>query len=402
MRLLAEARNVGEDKFYVRTSGELHLLTPSDEHMVYALSAFNRASLSPGSTVMQGDWDIRLVKGSRYWRPAGEPEGKERPLDLGRPGTYTFWHEHQAKPGWLATADKQAAEKGEAAWTGKIASPRLKVEVRELADSETVRRLTDSQRDDLRMIAEGPDRHERRELEAANHRLAKDLLLAGNVGLADAATALVVEQVAKSTNEPPASIPNLWYALSRRAVDRRLDRDWPPVQLAIRGEYLRPLAELELKSLKTWFDIAPPQPEVAATQPTRRGVRSSSSIDVLLALCLDSKDEPLRKPLAELAVANAALPNPLPWKRGQGGLERENITLIDHYHARLGTAWGLLRALDALQDKTEAEVIAILGQPTKRHQEMIEWYAASGMHVNPFIRVVLVGGKVQSVSCDVY
>lgn len=399
MRLWAEARNTGQNKFYVRTSGELHLVTPSGEHMVYAFSASNRANLSAGSTVMQGDWVIRLVKGSRYWRPAGEAKGKEAPLDLTRVGTYTFWHEHEAKPGWLATADPRAAEKGEAAWTGKIASPRMKIQVRELGDADKVRELTPSQRDDLRIVAEGVDKHDRRILEAANNRLAKDLLMAGNVGLADAATALVVEQVGKNPDDPPVPIASLHGALSRRAVEWRMGRYWPPVELAIRGEYIRPLAELELKSLKAWFDVLPPEPTAAATRPMRG--RSRSSIDVLLALCLDSKDEPLRKPLTELAVANARLPNPLPWKDGEGALHRENIALIRYHHGRLATAWGLLRSLDVLQDKTEAEVIAILGQPTKRHQNMLEWYAASGVHVNPFIRVILDGGKVQSVSCGV-
>jgi hypothetical protein len=403
MRLQAEARNSGDGKLYVPTGGEMHLLTPSGEHMVYAYSSSNRANLSPGSTVMLGYWwNLRLVKGSTSWRPADGPEGKNMPADLSRVGTYTFWHEHEAKPGWLATMDKQAAEKGEPAWTGKSVTPRLKIEVRELGDADKVRELTASQRNDLRIVAEGPDKHDRRELEAANNRLAKDLLLAANVGLADAAAALVVEHVSKNADDPTASIASLHYALSRRAVEPRGGRHWPPVELAIRGDYLRPLAELELKLLKASFDVAPPQVEVAATQPLIRRARPGLSTDVLLSLCLDSKDDPLRKPLAELAAANAKLPDPLPWKRGQDPFDREDITLIRYYHPRLATAWGLLRALDVLQDKTEAEVIAILGQPTKRYENTLEWYAASEMHVNPFVRVVFVGGKAQSsVATDV-
>jgi len=398
MQLWGQAQNIGPGKFYVRTSGELHLLTPRGEHMVCALSDDNLANLSSGSIANQGNWSIRLVRGSRYWRPAGEAEGKETPLDLTLIGTYTVWHEHEAQPGWLTAADKRAAEEGAAAWTGKIASPRMQIQVRELGDTDKVRELSPAQRDDLRTVAEGSAEHDWREVGAANHRLATNLLMAANVGLADAATALVVEQVGKSAADPPDSIQGLWHALSNRAVEQRHGRHWPPVQLAIRGEYLRPLAELELSALKAWFDALPPEPEAAGTRPMRAG----SPTAVLLALCLDSKDEPLRRPLAELAVANARLPDPLPWMEGAGALQRENIPLTRYYHRRLETAWGLLRSLDVLQGRTEAEVIAILGQPTKRHEDVLEWYADSGMHVVPFIRAVLDNGKVQSVSCNRY
>lgn len=401
MRLRAEARNSGEGNLHIPTGGELHMLTPSGEHMVCVYSSSSCAHLSPGNTVTLCDWwGLRLVKGSASWRPAEGSGGKSMPVDLSRLGTYTFWLEHEAKPGWLATMDKQAAEKGEPAWTGKVVTPRLKIEVRELRDADKVRELTAAQQSDLRIVAEGPDVHDRYALEASNNRLAEALLMAGNVGLADAATALVVEQEARRPGEQPtSSIESLHRALSDRAVERRGGWDWVSVDLAIRGEYLRSLAEVEMKSLKALFDVPPPEPTAATTRPARK--RSRLSINVLLALCLDSTDEPLRRPLAELAAANARLPDPLPWKRTQNGLEREDLPLIRFYHERLATAWDLLQALDVLQNKTEAEVISILGQPNMRHENTMGWYASSSMHVNPWVQIVLVAGKVQSVSCGV-
>ncbi len=261
------------------------------------------------------------------------------------------------------------------------------MEVREIQKSEMVRQPTAAQLADLRMIAEGADEHDHPELSKAVDRLGKDLLLAKNVGLADAAVALLAEQVAKSPTDLPQSAGELWSALSRRAVERHYTaRRSPSVQLAIRGDYVRPLAELEMKVLKAWYQLTPDEPEP-------RRARPRVSIEVLLALCLDSKDEPLRKPLAELAKANAKLPDPLSWAR--------DPALIHYHHGRLGLAWHVLQDLDVLQGMSEAEVTAILGRPTRRYQNVLEWYAASSMHVNPFIRAFLADGKVQSVTSGV-
>ena len=118
-----------------------------------------------------------------------------------------------------------------------------------------------------------------------------------------------------------------------------------------------------------------------------------------------------RKPLVELVTAHAKIPAPPPPKEGEKEGDQRRFTygyLVPH-QPRLTVAWEWLISLDALQGKTEDEVMAILGPPTSRsnmaHQTrlpknntMLEWYAESSMHVNPYIRVAFdEKGKAQSM-----
>jgi hypothetical protein len=383
IQLTAYARNAGSEKLWVSAEVTLHVLTGSGDHRVHSPLSLNGATLSTGSAILHGRYYVRLTKAVAGWRPTGQEAVKRRPLDLSRPGTYTFWHEYEARAGAPDTTVKRSAP-GERAWSGRIQSPRLKVVVRNLRESEVVRQPTARQFQDLRIIDEGPEKHGPKAFAQAQERLANDLLLAKNVDLADAAVALMAEHGAKGPSELSRPVQAPWYALSKRAV---------AVRLAIRGDYVRPLAELEMKMLEAWYKLTPDEDE-----KERRRAGARPTISVLLALCLDSKDEPLRKPLTALATANAKLPRLLPWRRGQDG---EDLTLIRYYHWRLGMAWGVLDALDVLKGMTEAEVIAILGPPTSRQDNVLEWDAASRMHVNPFICVSVVDGRARSVRCGV-
>ncbi len=109
MRLRAEARNAGNARLWAPTGSVLHVLMPGGEHWVYLYSATNRANLYPGSTVSRGWWEFRFVRAAGGWRPAGDAAAKETPLDLSRPGIYTFWDEHDVQAGWLASMDQAAA-----------------------------------------------------------------------------------------------------------------------------------------------------------------------------------------------------------------------------------------------------------------------------------------------------
>jgi hypothetical protein len=352
IHILAEVRKVG-----IRESplwAQLHLLTPSGEEWILDYPR-------------DGRWRIRLIQNSVFWRPAGGEE--EKLVDLSRTGTYVFWYDYEAKG-----TNKQA----------RSVSPKLEIPVQELLDAEIKRQLTPSQREDLHILLKVPATNDWNELRLANERilLAKeriqaDLMRAENVALADEAAAMVVAQVEKG--DLSDSMKELYTGLKQRAMHQRWN-DGPPVQLAIRGDYLRPLAEMEMKSLQAG--------------------RPNNDIRVLLALCLDSKDEPLRKPLTELAIARAKL---------SGSYQKL-------------FAWYLLRDLEALIGKTEAEVTAILGAPHTR-QDGMEWTGegkpygwddllyspdrmltwdvpSNGSHVNPFISVVFDGaGKVKRVRC---
>ena len=367
--LSGHARNVAGGK--VRVTGIwLHVVTPDGEHRVYRYPEARGTEvhqLPEGTTLSFANWHIRLVRAATGWRGPGDQKAEDVPLDLSRPGTCTFWY---------AEGTNRPPPDGVAS-PPPIVSPRLKIEVRELVESEMARQLTAAQRDDLRMLAEGPDQHNAQASQAI-YRLKKDLEVARNVGLADAATALLIEEAGKPGRlRYPMKL--LWEALEARAV-----HGGHPPQLAIAGDHIRPLAELEFRQLKAWYEVKPPKgPPFTEDGP---------SVSVLRALCLESRDEPLRKPLADLAKANAMLLNPAPWDKDDG-----STVLIRFHHNRLGLAWILLSDLGVLIGMTEAEVIAILGQPTSRRKDMLDWYAGSSMHVNPHIWVVVADGKVQSV-----
>ena len=367
-RLFGGARNPGGEE--VRITGLwLHVLTPDGAHRVgrYPQARGEKVrAIREGSTLGLAHWDVRLIRAVEGWRSPGDPKAEEAPLDMTPPGTYTFWFAEVTE----ASPERRAP-------LPLVVSPKLKIEVRRLTDSDAVRQVTPAQRDDLRAIAEGPDR-EYPQVEQTLYRLQKQLELARNVGLADAATALLVEQ---ATKPDPLRYPmkRLWQILESRAV-----YGWRPPRLAIKGDYLRPLAELELRQLKAWYDVKPP-----SGVPFRD---DRPLVSTLRALCLESKEEPLRKPLIELAKAHAMLTKPPPWDKDDG-----RTVLIRYHHARLGMAWTLLKDLDALIGMTEAEVRAILGQPTSRPKDMLDWYAGSRMHVNPHIWVVIANGKVRSV-----
>jgi hypothetical protein len=380
------ARNPGGKEALV-TGLWLHVLDPDGTHhlwLSYPLARGEKVgAIREGAMLQLATWHVRLTRAegeSVTRRPLGgrnrdpqqqspeDAEAEQAPLDLTRPGTYTFWFSEQ----------KQASPQ-DSATSPQIVSPKLKIEVRPLTEADAVREVTPAQRDDLKAVAEGPDQHDP-QVERSLYRLEKQLGVARNVGLANAATALLVEQAAK--RDPLGlgyPLRNLWYVLEKRAVD-----GGRPPRLAINGDYVRPLAEMELRQLKAWYDVKPP-----SGAPFRDADPRAS---VLRALCLESKDEPLRKPLIELAKAHAKLTKPPPWDKDDG-----STVLIRYHHARLYMAWALLKELGVLIGMTEAEVTAILGQPTSRPKDMLDWYAGSRMHVNPHIWVVIADGKVRSV-----
>jgi len=369
-RLFAGARNPSGKEVIV-TGLWLHVLTPDGTHCLwlgYPLARGTKVgAIRQGATRQLASWGLRLTRAEGEGRHSPEDTKAElAPLDLTRPGTYTFWFSEQTQASPQSNAPSPA-----------IVSPKLNVEVRTLTDSDTVHQVTPTQCNDLRAVAEGPDRHAP-QVKQSLYRLQKQLELARNVGLADAATALLVEQAGKP-GPPGYPMKRLWQILESRAAD-----GGRPPRLAIKGDYLRPLARFELQRLKAWYDVKPP-----SGAPFRD---DWPLVSALRALCLESKEEPLRKPLSELAKTHAKLTKPPPWNKDDG-----STVLIGYHHARLGMAWALLQELDVLIGMTEAEVTTILGQSTSRPKDLLDWCAGSRMHVNPHIWVVIADGKVRSV-----
>jgi len=368
-RLFAGARNPGGKEVLI-TGLWLHVLTPDGTHclwMGYPLARGTKVgAIRQGARRQLASWGVRLTRAVQGLHSPENPQAEQAPLDMTRSGTYTFWFSEQTQASPQDSAPSPA-----------IVSPKLKIEVRPLTDADAVREVTPAQRDDLKALAEASGR-DYGQAKPILYRLKKQLKLARNVGLADAATALLVEQAAKPD---PLGYPmkSLWQILESRAVC-----GIHPPRLAIKGDYPRPLAEMELRRLKAWYDVKPP-----SGAPFRD---DWLLVSTLRALCLESKEEPLRKPLIELAKAHAVLTRPPPWDRDDG-----STGLIGYHHARLRMAWTLLKELDVLIGMTEAEVTAILGQPSSRPKDMLRWCAGSRKQVNPHIWVVIADGKVRSV-----
>ncbi|HNQ22585.1 MAG TPA: hypothetical protein PKK06_05765 [Phycisphaerae bacterium] len=364
VELTAAVQNVGKDTRLLPAHAvcaherfgrlaRLCLVTPRGQKWLKQIPLPGPAHDAVGYQELQPTWStsigiesFRLLADPPGWELEPNPVGSARAgLSLRLQGQYRLWVEFESAP--LREAPPQA-------WAGKVWSNEVSFTVRDVSGRLRLDDATSEQIALLDRFVESGGR------DAADLQTA--LLRAENEGLA----LEVVEKLRAALESASEPVPAWWGSLHALVQERACDS--VTRRLGIEGVFLTRLVELQLALLEREEQSAPaarwPAPDPQALLVYLNSERREGTL-VFRAIAYAERH-------AKLPPASDAGESPVPAPRP---LERR---------AGLTLAWDILLRSGRLHDGiTLAQAEQILGPPTERRDDSVDWYANSPRHVNP-------------------
>jgi len=141
--------------------------------------------------------------------------------------------------------------------------------------------------------------------------------------------------------------------------------------LAIDGPYLKSFAQLILELMEESFQEKTGRVGGISWQP------------LVIYLKAHPEDKDLRDRTKRLALANAKV-STFQLPRDAKAEQIRDSGYHHRVHARLGFSWNILLQLGVLHDGIDVDkAVEILGEPTSKRDNKINWHYDSMMHINP-------------------